>query len=109
MAGLYKIKQKKWRNGSAVYGFVSSASYKTPKFILKKCQDPTNAKILAWSVILFELTFPLVLMHPYLTIFYLTAGILFHLGNFMTFGLNRFFWIWGASYPALYYCSKLIS
>ncbi|MBC7429963.1 MAG: hypothetical protein H7336_15220 [Bacteriovorax sp.] len=108
MAGLYKIKQKKWRNGAAVYGFVSSASYKTPQFIVNKCEDPTTAKILAWSVILFELTFPLVLSHPYLTVFYLGAGLLFHLGNFMTFGLNRFFWVWSASYPALYYCSKLI-
>ncbi|MBC7711823.1 MAG: hypothetical protein H7177_00690 [Rhizobacter sp.] len=108
MAGLYKLKQKKWRDGTAVYGFVTSASYKTPLFIVEKCEDEAIAKFIAWSVILFELTFPLVLAHPYLTIFYLVAGLLFHLGNFLTFGLNRFFWVWSASYPALYYCSKLL-
>lgn len=108
LAGLYKIKQKKWRNGTAVYGFVSSPSYKTPNFIIDKSKDPTFALVIAWSVISFELTFPLVLSHPYLTGLYLMAGLLFHLGNFMTFGLNRFFWVWCASYPALYYCSQFI-
>lgn len=108
MAGLYKVKQKKWRNGSAVYGFVSSPSYKTPQFIITKCKDPTIALAIAWAVIIFELTFPLVLSHPYLSIFYLGAGLIFHFGNFMTFGLNRFFWVWSASYPALFYCSKFI-
>lgn len=108
LAGIYKIKQKKWRNGTAVYGFVSSPSYSSPAFIIEKCKDPKIAKILAWMVILFELTFPLILIHPYLTILYLTLGIFFHLGNFLTFGLNRFFWIWSASYPALYYCSRLL-
>lgn len=108
LAGLYKIKQKKWRTGSAIYGFVSSPSYKAPSIIVNKSQDPTFALIVAWLVIIFELTFPLVLTHPYLTGLYLFAGILFHFGNFMTFGLNRFFWVWSASYPALYYCSKFV-
>ena len=108
MSGLYKLKQKKWRNGSAVYGFFSSPSYKTPRFFIEKSKNSTVAFFMAWAVIIFELTFPLVLSHPYLTEFYLIAGILFHLVNYVTFGLNRFFWIWSASYPALWYCSKLI-
>ncbi len=108
MAGLYKIKQKKWRNGTAVYGFVSSPSYKTPNFFIDKSKDPAFALVMAWGVILFELSFPLVLSHPYVTGLYLIAGLLFHLANFMAFGLNRFFWVWSASYPALYYCSQFI-
>ncbi len=108
MAGLYKIRQKKWHNGSAIYGFVSSPSYKAPRFMIEKCHHPLTSMTLAWLVIIFELTFPLVLAHPYLCVIYLGAGFFFHLGNFMTFGLNRFFWVWTASYPALYYCSKII-
>jgi hypothetical protein len=108
IAGLHKIKKQKWRLGTAVYGFVSSPNYKTPKFIVEKSRDPSIAKAMAWAVILFELTFPLVLTHPTLTNLYLFAGILFHLSNFLIFGLNRFFWVWCASYPAIYYCSKLI-
>lgn len=105
LAGLYKVKEYKWRLGTAVYGFISSPNYKTPRFILEKSKDPAWAKTIAWSVILFELSFPLVLATPMLTKAYLIAGVLFHLGNFLVFGLNRFFWVWSASYPALYYCS----
>ena len=108
LAGLYKIKATKWRMGTAVYGFVSSPNYKTPQFIIVKSRDPFWAQLIAWSVILFELSFPLVLTLPMLTNFYLLAGILFHLVNFVTFGLNRFFWVWCASYPAIYYCGHLI-
>lgn len=108
LAGLYKIKQIKWRIGSAIYGFVSSPNYKTPAFVLKISLDPQIAKIMAWSVITFELSFPLVLTHPFITKAYLFGGVIFHLGNFMIFGLNRFFWVWCASYPALYYCAQLI-
>ena len=108
LAGLYKIKETKWRMGTAIYGFVSSPNYKTPKFIIQKSKDPTWALVMAWSVMIFELSFPLVLSFPILTKAYLVAGVLFHLGNFLVFGLNRFFWVWCASYPAIYYCSKLI-
>ena len=108
LAGLYKIKATKWRLGTAVYGFVSSPNYKTPKFIIEKSRDPSWAQAIAWSVIIFELSFPLVLTLPILTKFYLLAGVLFHLVNFVTFGLNRFFWVWCASYPAIYYCGHLI-
>lgn len=108
LAGLYKVKEQKWRLGTAVYGFISSPNYKTPAFVLKKSENPTWAFVIAWAVILFELSFPLVLTLPLLTKFYLLCGVLFHLGNFLVFGLNRFFWVWSASYPALYYCSQLI-
>ncbi|MBY0414925.1 MAG: hypothetical protein K2Q18_12210 [Bdellovibrionales bacterium] len=107
LAGLYKIKEPKWRMGTAVFGFVSSPNYKTPKFIMDKSRDEKWAKILAWGVIVFELSFPLALYHPFTGI-YLGLGIIFHLMNFITFGLNRFFWVWCASYPAIYFCSKML-
>lgn len=108
LAGLYKIKATKWRLGTAIYGFVSSPNYKTPRFIVEKSRDPMWAQLMAWIIILFELTFPLVLTIPILTKFYLLAGVLFHFMNFIIFGLNRFLWVWCASYPAIYYCGHLI-
>lgn len=108
LAGLYKVKAVKWRLGTAVYGFVTSPSYKTPHFIIEKSRNPLYAQMIAWLIISFELSFPLVLTLPILTKLYLFAGILFHLLNFITFGLNRFFWVWCASYPAIYYCGHLI-
>ena len=108
LAGLYKIKEQKWRLGTSIYGFASSPNYKTPSFIVEKSKDPNWAKAMAWSVMIFELSFPLVFTFPLLTNFFLLAGVVFHLVNFLAFGLNRFFWVWCASYPALWYCSHLI-
>ncbi len=108
LAGFYKIRQAKWRNGTAVYGFVSSPSYKSQNFFIDKSRDPIFAMVMAWGVMIFELSFPLVLSHPYLTGLYLITGLLFHLANYAAFGLNRFFWVWSAGYPALWYCSKMI-
>ena len=108
LAGLYKIKQEKWRSGKAITAFVTSPNYRVPVIIGEKSTDPTWAKIFSWAVMLFEMSFPLVLVHPSLTFFYLSAGIAFHLTNFFIFGLNRFFWAWCASYPAIIFCAGLI-
>ncbi len=106
LAGLHKIKKEKWKKGYAITNFVSAPHYQVPSLILKKAQHREWAKFLTWSVLAFELTFPLVLFGPAVTTIYLSAGALFHLGNYFLFGLNRFFWVWIASYPALYYCSR---
>ncbi len=108
LAGLVKIKQQKWRDGSAIYGFISSPSYQAPIQLIHLTHNQSTAKILSFALIFFELSFPLVLTHPSLTVLYLTAGIIFHFVNFIMFGLNRFFFVWCASYPALYYCSHNI-
>jgi hypothetical protein len=109
LAGVYKIRQKKWRNGASVFGFISSPNYQVPRLTLNLSRDPIWAKFISWGVMLYELTFPLSILHPNLLIIYLALGLLFHLGNFVTFGLNRFFWVWISSYPAIYYCSQLLN
>jgi hypothetical protein len=53
-------------------------------------------------VMLFEMSFPLVLVKPELRPVYFAAGLAFHLANYFLFGLNRFFWIWLAAYPAFW-------
>lgn len=108
LAGLIKIKEQKWRDGTALKGFISSPSYQAPLRLIFYTQDQKVSKILGFSVIFFELSFPLVLTHPNITIFYLVAGALFHFSNFLIFGLNRFFFVWCASYPAIHYCAQLI-
>lgn len=63
------------------------------------------AKILSWAVMLWEVSFPLSLIHPAVCAVYLGLGVIFHLSNFYLFGLNRFVWAWIATYPAIVYCS----
>ncbi len=108
LAGLVKIKQKKWREGTALYGFISSPSYQAPLSLIRMLSKQSTAFYISWGLMLFELSFPLVLMGPTFTWIYLTCGFLFHFINFFLFGLNRFFFIWVASYPAIYYCSQYI-
>ena len=108
LAGLFKIKLKKWRDGTAVIGFTSSPYYRTPLWALSIILKPKMAKKIGWFILLFECSFPLVITHPKLTSIYLVLGAIFHLMNYIIFGINRFFWIWCASYPALWYLSSLI-
>ena len=103
LAGLFKIKLVKWRNGQALKGFLFSPSYRSPSWILNLMKSPQHVFISSWGVLLFECTFPVMLIHPAFTKFFIAFGVLFHFINFLVFGLNRFFWIWIATYPALFY------
>lgn len=83
VAGLVKVKQRDWRNGSALTRLTG-----------------LPAK-LAWPVLLWECTFPLAWFNYHLCLGYLAVGLVFHLANTKILGLNRFFWIWLAAYPSL--------
>jgi len=104
MAGLFKLKQASWRNGSALTQFIQSANYYPPIFIKRLLVKQTRALLLSWALMLLEIIFPLIfLSHGYLTIIWISLFFTFHLLNVFIFGLNRFLIIWSAAYPALYY------
>jgi hypothetical protein len=109
LAGLHKVRREKWWRGIAVGSFVNSPNYSPPAIAVKLLNHSTLARLATWGVLIFELTFPLALINIQLCKFYLLAGLIFHLSNFFIFGLNRFFWIWTASYPALWYCCYSLS
>jgi hypothetical protein len=59
----------------------------------------------AWAFIVWECCAPLALVSPELaTAFCAVAGV-FHFLVFWFFGLNRFFWAWLASFPAILWCA----
>jgi hypothetical protein len=62
--------------------------------------------VLSWLVIVWECALPVVWVKPTWAPVYLLIGAFFHLGNFLIFGLNRFFFAWIAAYPALLFCIK---
>ena len=55
----------------------------------------------SWAVMLFEVIFPITLLHPALLIPALFLAASFHVSNACFFGLNRFVWFWIASYPSI--------
>jgi len=99
-AGLVKVKQADWRQGRALPAFFQRSLFKDVQNLAGKIPYP---KTLGYFVIIFELSILLILLKPELTVLYFTAALLFHFINYLTFGLNRFFWIWLAAWPAVFY------
>lgn len=108
IAGLVKIKNANWRNGKALMGFVSSTIYNENQLTLL-LKRKEIAFLSSWVIIVFELSFPLALLNTKACTAYIAMAVLFHIGNFYIFGLNRFIFAWLACYPALYFCSKIFS
>lgn len=103
LAGVGKIRNAGWRDGTALQQLFASNG---PYVLLHGIRRLASAKMLCaglgWSVVLFELGFPMVLALPTAgkTIF-LGLALFFHLTNAVVLGLNRFIWAWAATYPAL--------
>jgi hypothetical protein len=100
MAGWAKAKNREWWTGESLIGFLQMSPLQ-PWVWQKSFLNPQGALILSRATLFFELSFPLALLHSKLTFIYIMAGVVFHFFNFIFFGLNRFFWIWISSYPAL--------
>lgn len=107
LAGIVKIKQRNWHNGSALKSFLNSPNYNTASWIKSLIQLSSITLLLSWIIIFFEISFPLIFLinSPQIVIICLICGFIFHLINFYLFGLNRFLIIWTATYPALYFCT----
>lgn len=103
LAGVAKVRNENWRNGIAVRNLLNSNG---PYVLFTPTRRLAGAKsfchLAGWGIVLFELTFPSVLLLPWegkLAI--LSAGAAFHFANALLLGLNRFVWAWMATYPAL--------
>lgn len=113
IAGLVKLRNPEWRSGSALKEFL--ARHPSPSKAVNTASEwlqtnPTACKSMAWVLMGFETLFPVGLLLPNGILPTLSIAVLFHLGNFLFFGLNRFLFAWIASYPAIWWlCSILKS
>ena len=89
IAGASKSAKRDWRDGTALHVLMQRYGYQL---------GPASARALSWVTLLFEVSFPLAVIAP---LPFLIAGMLFHLVNAYAMGLNRFFFVWLAGYPAL--------
>lgn len=104
--GSTKIKLDHWRNGKAISLIFELPPYYNPRLSACLHKHTLIAKAGAWSVVVFECLFPITLISgPTILFTFLTLGIVFHLVNSITLGLNSFFWPFLASYPAIIFCS----
>jgi hypothetical protein len=108
MSGWVKTLRPEWRNGSAMTIFLNAAIYGplSPDHWLRR---EWITLIGSWSFIVWEGLFPLGLLHPLLAIGFCSVAALFHFLVFWFFGLNRFFWAWMVSFPAIIWSSWVVS
>jgi hypothetical protein len=103
-AGVVKIRHKDWRTGLAIPHFLKRSVFHSGRrlgdFFLRHHKV---SFFLSWATLLFELTVPLVLFSKPFFAFWLGWAFLFHIGVYLLFGLNRFFWLWIATWPAISY------
>ncbi len=101
VSGLVKLCNRDWLKGQALCDVFAFSAYPVSTE-LRALADRTSLLFSAsWCVILFEVLFPLSFLSSALLLPALCVGSLFHLANAFLFGLNRFFWVWLASYPSL--------
>lgn len=106
IAGIAKVRGAKWTNGSALFLIFNTESYGHPAAARFLSVHTTVAKVMTWSVVLVECTFPLaILAGPKVCLLYLAWGVAFHVANATIMGLNSFLWAFLATYPAVLWCA----
>ena len=108
MSGAVKLLRREWRNGSAMTIFLNGAIY-GPLSAKHLLRNTWLALFGSWGFIVWEILFPLSLLDPRLAAVFCAVAALFHFLVFWFFGLNRFFWAWMCSFPAIIWCSAQFS
>jgi hypothetical protein len=107
LSGSVKLLRPEWRNGSAMTIFLNAAIHGplSPKHWLRK---PWLAALSSWAFIVWECLAPLTLLDARLATVFCIIAAMFHFLVFWFFGLNRFFWAWLATFPAIIWCAGQI-
>jgi hypothetical protein len=101
VSGWVKIINPDWRRGEALRDVFRFSAYPVSESLRGWADRPRALFALSWGVMLFEVAFPLALLHPAALLGALALAAGFHFSNACFFGLNRFFWIWLAAYPSI--------
>jgi hypothetical protein len=108
ISGWVKIANPEWRSGRALQDVFLFSAYPAGENLRALAERPRLLCAASWAVMLFELMFPLALLSHTALIAGLAIATSFHLANACLFGLNRFFWIWIAAYPSLFWLQQRI-
>lgn len=104
MSGWVKLLHPSWRSGRALPQFLDTGIYGplAPHSLYRK---PWLARGISWSFTVWEGLFPLALLDVRLAALFCMVASAFHFLVFRFFGLNRFFWAWVTTYPAILWCA----
>ena len=101
ISGWFKFINPDWRNGQALQDIFLFSNYPVDENLRNFANFPIFLTLISWSVMLFELIFPLFLLTKNTLLIGLIVASLFHFGLAILFGLNRFFWAWIAAHPSV--------
>lgn len=101
ISGQVKIVNPEWRSGRALADVFQFSAYPVSESLRALADRPQLLWAASWSVMLFEVLFPLSFFSEGLLILALAVAVAFHVANACLFGLNRFVWFWIAAYPSI--------
>lgn len=104
VSGWVKLLRPEWRNGRAMTIFLDGGVY-GPLPAGSLYRRPAVATLVSWTFTVWEGCFPLALIDVRIAWFMCCIAPVFHFLVYWHFGLNRFFWAWLATYPAVLYCA----
>jgi hypothetical protein len=104
VSGWVKLLRPEWRSGAALPVFLDSGVY-GPLPADSMFRRPWVARAVSWGFTVWEGCFVLALLDQRLAFLFCASAVLFHFLVYWYFGLNRFFWAWLASFPAVIYCA----
>ncbi len=104
VSGWVKLLKPEWRSGAALPTFLDSGVY-GPLPAGSMYRRPWVARSISWVFTVWEGCFPLALLDVRLAWLMCASAVVFHFLVFWYFGLNRFFWAWLATFPAILYCA----
>jgi hypothetical protein len=101
ISGQVKIANPDWRSGRALQDVFAFSAYPVSEDLRRLADRPRLLWAASWAVMLFEVLFPLAMLHQAVLIVALCIAALFHVANACLFGLNRFVWVWVSAYPSI--------
>ena len=108
-AGISKISNAKWRQGSALQSILNTATYGHFKAAAVLNRRPWIGGFVGWSVIVVEIIYPVALVSPPpVLIALLFAGAMLHLATAVLIGLDTFFWAFTATFPAIIFVNGVL-
>ncbi|MCX5384710.1 hypothetical protein [Streptomyces sp. NBC_00083] len=110
IAGSAKLVSRTWRDGSCLAQILSTDAYGSPGIAAVLRTRPLIAALLAWSVMVLEVSFWVTLVLPAGPRWgLLAAGAALHVGIAFTMGLSTFVFAFVGAYPALLFTATYLS
>lgn len=103
ISGYVKVVNPDWRSGRALCDVFLFSAYPVSESLRRWSESPRLLFLMSWGVMLVELLFPFSLFTKISLVIALIIMACFHFANACLFGLNRFFWIWLAAYPSIFW------